>query len=155
MSACGSIVGGVVSRTMTLKLPEPVLPCESVAWHVTSVAPIGNVDPEEKSHVVDADRSPSTVSLAETEKETAAPAALVASATTSVPVTTGGVVSCTVTENDAVLVRPPESVATHVTVVVPNPNVASDATTVEPGSVHTGVSVPSSTSVAVAVNVTA
>jgi len=62
--------------------------------------------------------------------------------------TIGGVVSCTVTVNDAVLVLPAASVAVHITVVVPNEKVEPEA-----GEHVTGIE-PSKLSVAVAVYAT-
>jgi hypothetical protein len=40
------IVGGVVSRTKTVKKQSDVLPEPSVAVHVTKVTPIGNTEPD-------------------------------------------------------------------------------------------------------------
>src|SRR4051794_28625777 len=40
------IVGGVVSRTSTEKLPEEVLPTESDALQLTLVVPSENIEPE-------------------------------------------------------------------------------------------------------------
>ena len=40
------IAGGVVSRTVTLKVTRPVFPLLSLAEQVTVLAPIGKVDPE-------------------------------------------------------------------------------------------------------------
>ena len=63
-------------------------------------------------------------------------------------VTTGGVVSWTVTENDPEPVLPCTSVAVQVTVVVPTGNVLPD------GGKHEGVIEPSTMSDADAANVT-
>ena len=45
-SAGGVTTGAVVSVTVTVKVAVPVLPCASVAEHVTVVTPTGNVSPE-------------------------------------------------------------------------------------------------------------
>src|SRR5919197_5574842 len=68
------ITGAVVSTrfTMTLKLALPVLPCESVAVHVTCVVPSGNVLPEGGLHV--GVSGPSVSSFALAENVTVAPA---------------------------------------------------------------------------------
>src|SRR5262245_1483490 len=63
-------------------------------------------------------------------------------------VTTGGVVSRTLTLNEPLVLFPALSVAVQVTTVVPRPNVVPEA------GVQTGVIEPSTMSVAVAVNVT-
>ena len=63
-----------------------------MAEHVTEVTPSGNVDPEAGLH--DTGTGPSTMSVAEGAKETAAPDGPVASAIVSAgSVNTGGVVS--------------------------------------------------------------
>src|SRR5438128_7267829 len=56
-------MGAVVSLTVTVKEAEPVLPCASVAVHVTTVAPSGNVAPLAGTQVVAT--APSTISLAD------------------------------------------------------------------------------------------
>src|SRR5512140_972048 len=70
-------VGGVVSTTVTLNEPCPVLPCASVALHDTSVVPSAKIDPECGVHVVLT--LPSTMSVADAENVTAAPDGPVAS----------------------------------------------------------------------------
>ena len=67
----------MVSTTLMVNEPWPVLPEASVAEQLTVVAPRGNVSPESWSHVVA--RSPSTRSVAFVVKETAAPSGPVAS----------------------------------------------------------------------------
>jgi len=74
-------VGGVVSWMVTLKLPLVVLPALSVAEQSTLVVPSGNVLPE--AGVQDTVTEPSTMSVAEAEKETTAPDGPVASAVIS------------------------------------------------------------------------
>jgi len=81
-----------VSWTVTWNEPVAVLPCASVAVHRTATVPRGNVDPEAGLH--DTGTGPSTMSVAEGAKETAAPDGPVASAIVSAgSVNTGGVVS--------------------------------------------------------------
>ena len=63
--------GGVVSLTVTWKEPDVGFPAASAAEQVTVVAPTAKVSPEAWSQVTGT--SPSTVSLAETEKSTLAP----------------------------------------------------------------------------------
>ena len=92
---------------------------------------------------------PSTVSVAVAVNVTTAPLGPVASAVISAgTVTTGAVVSTTVTVKSADPVLPAVSVAEQVTVVGPSAKVLPDA------GVQTGVIEPSTVSVAVAVNVT-
>src|SRR5262245_37063456 len=106
MSAGTVITGGVVSGTtsviVTVKDAVPVFPCASVAEHVSVVVPTGNLSPELSGEQV-AVSGPSTLSVAVTVKVSTFP---VGSAVESVmslgTVTTGLVVSCTVTLNDAV-----------------------------------------------------
>src|SRR5262245_13022415 len=84
--------GGDVSTTVTLKLPEAVLPAVSVAEQLTVVAPRANVLPEDGAHVTVGLRGSVSVALA--VKVTTAPAALVASAVMSDgSERTGGVMS--------------------------------------------------------------
>src|SRR6266498_2270073 len=116
------ICGGVVSTTVTVNEPCPVLPCASVALHCTVVVPSGNVEPLAGVHVTAT--LPSTMSVALAVYVTTAPLALVASAVMFAgSVSAGGVVSTTVTWNVAVPVLCCVSVALHVTVVVPSANV--------------------------------
>src|SRR2546425_12467391 len=118
-----------------------LLPCASLALHVTVVGPDGNIDPLAGVHVVAT--APSSASVAGAVKVKTAPAALVASTVAFAgTVTTGPVVSVTVTVNDAALRLPCASVALHVTVVAPNGNVDPLA------GAHVVASAPSSVSVA-------
>jgi hypothetical protein len=113
------IVGAVVSATSTWKVAVPVLPCASVALHVTDVVPSENVDPEpaEQEGVM----LPSTLSFAAVAKATFAPEAEVASRVMSPGVeTAGGVVSWTVTWKELLPTSPPVFVALQETVVVPS-----------------------------------
>ena len=112
---------------MTVKPPEPVFECESVAEHETAVAPTGNKLPDAGLHV--GVIGPSTSSVADAVYETVFPDALsVVTAKSDGKVRTGGVVSTTaasvtVTVNDACPVFEWASVAEQVTVVVPIGNV--------------------------------
>src|SRR3989454_12710758 len=71
-------VGGVVSWTVTWNEPVAVLPCASDAVHRTATVTRGNVDPEAGLH--DTGTGPSTMSVAEGAKDTAAPDAPLAAA---------------------------------------------------------------------------
>src|SRR3989442_15605595 len=121
-----------------------LLPCASVAVQVTVVAPNGKVDPLVGVHVVAS--LPSSRLVADAAQLNAAPVALVASTVACAgTVTTGPVVSVTVTVNDAALWLPCASVALQVTVVAPTGNVAPLA------GAHVVATGPSSVSVADAV----
>ena len=80
-SGTSAITGGVVSRTVTLKLAVALLPAASLAVTSTVVSPSGNVEAEDGSAV--AVTGPSTASLADTENVTGAPPAPVASSVMS------------------------------------------------------------------------
>src|SRR5437764_6812950 len=56
------MLGGVVSRTVTLKLARAALPRESVAAHCTVVKPSGKIVPEAGEQVTGS--APSTASVA-------------------------------------------------------------------------------------------
>src|SRR5262245_43790383 len=151
MSAGTVITGGVVSRAwkvmVTVNVPVPVFPCASVAEHVSVVEPTGNLPPE-LSGVHVAVSGPSMLSVAVTVNVSTLPVgSAVVSVMSAGTVTTGLVVSWTVTLNDAVDVAPKVSVAVHVTFVVPNGNVEPDAglhallTTWSPGSGSVNVTV--------------
>jgi len=56
------MTGGVVSCTVTMKLPLDVLPALSVAEQVTTVTPRGNVEPDAGEQVTGS--GPSTLSVA-------------------------------------------------------------------------------------------
>jgi hypothetical protein len=62
MSAGRLRAGAVVSTTVTVAVPVPMLPGGSVAVQVTVVVPIGNVEPEATSH--DTATEPYTASTA-------------------------------------------------------------------------------------------
>jgi hypothetical protein len=133
--------GSLLSRTVTLKAPcvEPSL---LVAVQLTTVAPIGNVEPE--CGVQETDPPPSE----ETSYMTIAPAALVDSVTMSAGRNRRGGPVVTRTVNEPVASLKCASVALQWTVVVPVGNVDPEA-----GEQLTG-SVPSMLSVAVAVKLT-
>jgi hypothetical protein len=140
--------GPVVSVTVTVKDAAPLLPLVSVAVHETVVGPSGNVDPLAGVQVTG--RGPSTPSLADAVKLNAAPVAPVASTVAFAgTVTTGPVVSATVTVKDAVPLLPLASVAVQLTVVAPSGNVDPLA------GVHVTARGPSTRSVAVAVKLNA
>jgi hypothetical protein len=116
-------VGGVVSWTVTVNVAEEWLWCASVASHVTVVVVSGNVEPE-AAGVQTTATEPSTMSLADAEKVTGAPAGLVASSVMSFgTVIDGAVVSTTSTTNVDVAVLLCESADVQVTVVLPSGNV--------------------------------
>lgn len=117
-------VGGVVSRTVTVKLAEPELPRLSLATQVTVIAPSGNVDPEIGVQLTG--RAPSTTSAAEGAGVyvSAAPSDVNASSVVLAgTLTTGPFVSLIVTSNDPVAILPAASVAVQETAVVPIGNV--------------------------------
>ena len=108
----------MLSRTVTLKLACPRLPRLSLAVTCTTVVPSGKVLPLTGS--ARTSTGPSTASLALTAKLTTAPSASAASATMSAgTVTTGPVLSPTVTVKLPAPVFPAASVARIVTVVTP------------------------------------
>ena len=93
---------------------------------MTVVVPSGKVEPEAGVLVVG--REPLTASMAEVEKVTTAPAALVASTVMfEGTVITGAVVSLTVTVNVLLAEFPAASLAVAVTVVVPSGKVEPEA----------------------------
>src|SRR5439155_1042791 len=137
-----------VSVTVTVKEAAPLLPFVSAAVQFTGVAPSGKVDALAGVHVTG--RGPSTRSVAVAVKLNTAPVALVASTVAFAgTVTTGPVVSVTVTVNDAAPLLPLASVAVQWTVVGPSGKVDPLA-----GVQVTGRD-PSTTSLAVAVKVNA
>jgi acyl dehydratase len=139
-------MGDIVSLTVTVKEAEPVLPRTSVAVHVTTVAPSGNVAPLAGRQV--AATVPSTISIADPVNVNGAPVWLVASSVAFAgTVMAGDVVSLTVTVKEADPVLPCASVAVHVTTVEPNGNVVPLA------GLQLAASVPSMLSVAEALNV--
>jgi hypothetical protein len=133
--------GPVVSATVTVNEAARLLLRASVAVHVTVVVPSGNVDPLAGVQVTAT--PPSTASVAEGVKLNAAPVAPVASTLAFAgTVTTGPVVSVTVTVNEADPVLPRVSLPVHVTVVGPSGNVDPLA------GVHVTSTAPSTPSVA-------
>jgi hypothetical protein len=134
--------GGVVSITVTVKVPFVVLPCVSVALHMTVVGPMGNVAPETGAQ---ANVAASSGSVALTTYVTTAPLALVATAVMLVGrLRVGAVLSSTTTVALAVPVLPAPSVAVQVMVVGPTGKVLPEA------GAQVGVSEPDTASVAVA-----
>src|SRR6266850_5684233 len=116
------ITGAVVSTTVTVKVLLAMFACVSVAVHVTVVVPSAKIDP--LAGVQPAATAPSRMSAAVATNVSGAPAALSASIVAFAgTVTTGAVVSRTVTVKLFVPVFAWLSVATHVTVVVPAGNV--------------------------------
>ena len=139
-------VGGVVSCTVTMKLPFAVLPAKSDAEQLTVVVAIGNVLPDVGEQVTG--REPSTISAAEAENVATAPEGPVASSVMfDGRVSVGGVVSCTVTVKLPLAVLPLESDAEQLTVVVAIGNVLPDE------GAQVTVTVPSTISAAEAENV--
>ena len=130
------IAGAVASRTVTVKVQEPILPDASVAVQVTVVVPTGKPDPEAGTQT--------TVAL----PQLSVPVGVVyVTVAVQVPtgalvtmfaghVTVGFVASLTVTVNMHEPVLPAGSVAVHVTVVVPTGKLDPEA-----GS-HTTVALP-------------
>ena len=144
-----TIVGSVVSRTVMIAVSVSVLPELLVAEQVTSVAPIGNIEPEAGTHVTG--RVPSNGSVADASKVTIAPAGPVASTRMFFgAVTFGGFgffgVTRTMKLPEAAL--PWRSAAEQATVVVPSANTLPDAGT------HATGRVPSTRSTADAANIT-
>jgi hypothetical protein len=137
----------VTIGTVTLNDPDAELPALSFAEQDTVVVPNGNVEPEAGVQVTVTE--PSTRSVAEAENFTTAPLELVAGAVISAgSCNFGGVLSTTVTLNEAEAVFPALSVTEHDTVVEPNANVEPDE------GVQVGANGPSTRSEAEAVYVT-
>jgi hypothetical protein len=118
------ITGGVVSTTLTVNVAgADVLLDASVAVQETVVVPSGNVAPDALVH--ETAGAASTRSAAVAENETAAPAGPVASAVIGPgTVTSGGVVSTTLTLNESAGFSP---TSVQVTVVCPSGNVDPEA----------------------------
>jgi len=140
--------GRVVSTTWTVKEAEATFPEKSVAVHVTSVSPRGNEEPDAWSQ--ETWGLGSTRSMADGGEYVAtAPEPLVASLVMSAETARdGGVVSTTVTWNEALAEFPCESVAEQTIVVRPSANVDPDA------GLHDTNADPSTRSEAEAENVT-
>jgi hypothetical protein len=140
-----------VSTTDTVKAPEAVFPCESVAVQVTFVEPSEKSDPEAGEQVTGSGPSMSSTAVGATY-ETRDPSGPFASREKLVgsPVRTGGVESTrrTVTVNAFDAVFEWASVAVHVTVVAPTENVVPEA------GLQLGVIEPSTLSLALAEYVT-
>ena len=78
MTFAGTVsAGGVVSRTVTVKVRDETLPAASVAVTVTVVVPSANIEPEACEYVIVTGPTASVAVAA--AYETAAPAGLVAS----------------------------------------------------------------------------
>src|SRR6266851_5435858 len=117
--------GGVVSSTVTVKVPLAELPLVSVAVQFTVVLPSAKVLPEAGEQL--GVTGPSIASLAVAVKLTEAPMGPVASAVMLAGrVSAGGVVSWTVTVKVPFAVLPLVSVAVQATVVTPAGNVAPE-----------------------------
>jgi hypothetical protein len=148
LSPSRTISGAVWSSTVTVTMQVAWLPLSSVAVSVTTVAPRPIVVPAAGDCVIARSSSQASVAVAAaarsgTVARQASSAAIVGS---SGQVSSGSVVSTTVTVNVHVAVLPASSVARHVTVVVPIGNVLPEAgeqataTAASQSSVATGVS---------------
>ena len=104
-----------MSTTVTVEDAEPTFPAASEAVQVTVALPIGNVVPVGGEQVGISE--PFTMSVADAEKVATAPLGPVASRIVGSPniVTTGGVVSTTVTVKLALALLFEESVAVQMT----------------------------------------
>jgi hypothetical protein len=140
--------GGVfVLMTVTVKCPVWLFCAASVAVQFTVFVPIGNAKPEagvQLGVIV-----PDTRSVAVALYVTTAVVPVVVTEMGAGKISVGGVLSCTVTLNDADPCLPRLSDAVQLTVVVVTPNVDPDA-----GVQFTRATGPSCVSVALAVNVT-
>jgi hypothetical protein len=126
---------------MTVKVAAPLLPRVSLAVQLIVVGPSGSVAPLAGAHVTGT--TPSTLSVADAVKLNTAPVALVASSVALAgTVTTGPVVSATVTVKAAAPLLPRASVAVQLTVVGPSGNVVPLA------GMHVAATAPSTPSVA-------
>src|SRR5260370_15783839 len=111
-------VGAVLSSTTTVAVAVPVLPAPSVAEQVMVVLLTAKVVPEAGEQIGVSE--PDTASVAVAVKVTTAPLGPVDSTRVgAVRVTTGGVVSVTLTVKLAFAALPCVSVAVHKTVVRP------------------------------------
>ena len=148
MAAGGVTDGANVSTTITLNDAVRVLPCASLAVQVTVVAPSANVDPLAGAQL--GVTGPSSVSAADAAYVNGAPVGPVASTVAfGGTVSTGAVVSVTVTVNVFVATFARASLAVQLTVVVPDGKIDPLA------GVQVTATVPSTTSVADAVYVNA
>src|SRR5207244_10511677 len=114
--------GGVVSLrdTVTVKEAEPVLPCASVALHVTVVVPTGKLLPDGGLHVGVSEPSTMSVAVASPYVTVFPPGSSVEVVTFAGTVTLGGVVSSTVTVPVACTGVRSSVVVLQVTVVCPS-----------------------------------
>jgi hypothetical protein len=118
LSAGTDTTGATVSRTVTLNDADPGLWAASSVEHVTTVVPRAKVLPLTREQPTVSGEVTASVALA--LNVTTAPAEDVASATLSAgTVTTGAIVSCTTTLNDADPGLCAPSSVEHVTTVVP------------------------------------
>ena len=108
-----------------MKEAEADAPAASVTVQVTAVVPSAKIEPEAGVHT--GAMAPSWASSPVAVNVTAAPAALVALVLMSFGTATVGGVLVTVTVNEPVAVRPPESVTVQFTVVVPSAKVEPEA----------------------------
>src|SRR3954468_23424150 len=110
---------GVVSRTVTVKVTDELLPFGSEAVQVTGVVPIANRAPEAGEQLTDV--TPNASVAADAGNVTSAPSRPDASASTLAGRwICGGVVSCTVTIASALDDAPCESFTVRVRVCLAN-----------------------------------
>src|SRR5437773_2871883 len=132
----GQLINGAgLSITVTVCVAEAVLPCASVAEYVSVVLPSGKLFPDGTPLRVTAP-TPGRLSVAEPLPSVALRSLTVTphevapgpvnSVTAAGGVTTGGVLSTTVTVCVVVAVLPAQSVAVQVTVVFPTGKVLTD-----------------------------
>ena len=120
MGAGTVIVGGVLSKTVTLKLRCAAALAPSLTLQATGVVPSGKLDPEGGLHVGAPIGPPASVSVgAGLNVTTADVTPLTEIGAIEGTEIVGTVVSCTVTANCPLTVLPPPSFAVHITVVVP------------------------------------
>jgi hypothetical protein len=137
----GCSIPDQLNVTATWNVFVVALPARSVAVQLTVVVPSANVEPEAFEHT--GAIAPSTASLADVVNVATPPAAeLAVIARLLGTVSTGGVVSATVTAKLAVLVLFAASCAVHATAVVPTANKLPDA------GVHATGTVPLTSSTA-------
>src|SRR5712692_287836 len=131
-------VGAVLSSTTTVAVAVPLLPATSAAEQVMVVLPTAKVVPEAGTQIGVGE--PDTASVAVAVKVTTAPVGPVASTGPggTLMVTTGGVVSITVTVKLAFAALPCVSVAVQATVVTPRGNVLPEAGVQETAAASSG-----------------
>ncbi len=141
--------GSPISFTVTLKLPVAVLPALSAAEQSTVVVPNGKVLPEAGVQLTET--APFTMSVADAEKVTTAPAGLVTAVVISAGKDKeGAVVSTTVTSKLPVAVLPVSSVAEQFTGVVPRAKVLPETGEQITGTELSAISVANGAKVATA-----